>query len=91
MRTITLSNGVVLEDSYVVENSEALYIYTDHGYTIKELCDLLFDPKNTSRITVVFGEHMIEYTGYNKLVSVRDEGGTMITASVKRVPKPVDL
>ena len=91
MSTITLNNGVVLEDSYVVENSDTLYIYTDHGYTIKELCDLLYDPENTDRITVVFGEHTLEYLGYNKLISVRYEGGTMVTASIKRVPKSVDL
>lgn len=81
MRTLTLNNGIVLENSYAIESTGMLFLYSQSGYNILELCGLLYPAENTRLITA---EDEKVYAGYNKLVSVRDEENNMITAVLKK-------
>lgn len=84
METLTLNNGEVLECTYAIESTGLLFIYSRSGLTIKELCDLLFPSENIVSIISTFAGGSKTYTGYNKLISVRDEGNNLITAVLKK-------
>ena len=84
METLTLNNGVVLENSTAIENDNFLYIYTRNNYAVKYLCDALYLPENIARIVAVYSGGERTYTGFNKLIAVRDEGKGFTTAALKR-------
>ena len=84
MGTLTLNDGTVLRDSYILL-SGSLFVYVQQaGMTIVELFELLCDPVKTAKIayTQVNGE-TITFTGYKKLTSVRDEENGLFTAVLK--------
>ena len=85
MNTLTLNNDTVLENSYVIESDSNLFVYTQNEYTVKEVCDALYDPEVTKKIvaTPIAGDP-VTYRGYKKLIAVRDEGHGMITAVLKK-------
>ena len=85
METLTLNNGVVLENSAAIENEDSLYIYTRNNYAVKDLCDVLYLPANIERIVAVYPGGETTYTGFIKLIAVRDEGKGLTTAVLKRV------
>lgn len=84
METLTLNNGVVLENSTAIEDEDSLYIYTRNNYAVKVLCDALYLPANIERIIAVYPGGEATYTGFNKLIAVRDEGKGLTTAVLKR-------
>lgn len=84
METLTLNNGVVLENSTAIENEDFLYIYTRNNYAVKTLCDVLYLPENIASIEAVYPGGETTYIGFNKLIAVRDEGKGMTTAVLKR-------
>ena len=84
METLTLNNGVVLENSTALENEDSLYIYTNNNYSVKDLCDALYLPENIASIVAVYPGSESTYTGFNKLIAVRDEGKGLTTAVLKR-------
>jgi hypothetical protein len=80
---LTLNNGVVLEHSNAAISGDLfLYMY-DHG--IKEVFDLLIDPANTAKIiyTQVNGTD-VTFTGFTRLLAVRDEDVGLITAVLRK-------
>ena len=84
METLTLSDGTVLENSTALESSGMLFIYTRNHYSVKDLCDALFPAENIGHITAVFPGGETVYTGYSKLVSLRDEGNNLTTAVLNK-------
>ena len=84
MQTLTLNNGVVLENSTALENEDSLYIYTNNNYSVKALCDALYLPENIESIVAVYPGGESTYTGFNKLIAVRDEGKGLTTAVLKK-------
>lgn len=84
MATLTLNNGFVLANSTAIENEDSLYIYTQNEYTVKDICDVLYLPENIARIEAVYPGGETTYTGFNKLIAVRDEGKGLTTAVLKR-------
>lgn len=84
METLTLNNGTVLENSTAIESNGSLFIYTRNGYTIPKLCNDLYPAENIISITAEFPGGSCVYTGYNKLIALRDEGNNLITAVLKK-------
>ena len=84
MEKLTLSNGAELENSSVIQSGD-LFLYI-RGKTMKAVFNLLSVQKNVETIvyTQVNGED-ITYTGYKKLIAVRDEDNGLITAVLRRV------
>lgn len=85
METLTLNNGAVLENSTAIESDASLFVYTRNNYTLKKVCNLLCVPANTQSITADYPGGETVYSGYNKLIAVRDEGGGLVTAVLKKV------
>ena len=87
MAKLTLNDGTELGNSSAHEDNGigTLFVYTDNGYSMKDIFDLLYDPKKTKKI--VFdrddGEIVI-FNGYKHLIDVRDESNGMITAALKK-------
>ena len=80
---LTLNDGTVLEHSNAVISGELfLYMY-DHG--LKEIFDLLIDPDNTAEIiyTRINGTN-VTFTGFTRLLAVRDEDVGLITAVLRK-------
>lgn len=84
MNTLTLNDGTVLENSYVLENDSNLFVYTQNEYTVKEVCDALYDPEVTKKIVTTMGEESVTYRGYKNLIAVRNEGHGLTTAVLKK-------
>ena len=82
--TLTLNNGTVLEKSYGFTGDGTLYLYIT-GHSLADVFGLLIDPVNVERIlyTQMSGE-MTLFRDYVKLISVRDEGGGLVTAMLRK-------
>lgn len=82
MEKITLIDGTEFEGN-VIESVD-LFMYMN-GSDIKTVFDSLIEPGNTSEIvyTQANGE-TITFTGFNKLIAVRDEGNNLITAVMRK-------
>lgn len=80
---LTLNNGTVLEDSSALMSGD-LFLYMN-GHGLQEIFDLLIDQEKAKKIvfTQVNGEN-ITFTGYKRLISVRDEDNGLITAVLRK-------
>ena len=80
---LTLNNGTELENSSAVISGD-LFLYM-YGHGLKEVFDLLIDPENTAEIiyTQNNGED-VTFTGYMRLIAVRDEDVGLITAVLRK-------
>ena len=82
--TLTLNNGTVLEKSYGFTGDGSLYLYVT-GKSLADVFGLLIDRLNTERILYVqMSGEMTLWRGYQKLISVRDEGGGLVTATLRK-------
>lgn len=84
MNSLKLNNDEVMENSYVIESDNTLFVYTENEYTIQDVCDILFDSEATKKIVAEYAGQTTTYKGYKKLVAVRDEGHGLITAVLKK-------
>ena len=80
---LTLNDGTVLENSSAILSGD-LFLYMN-GYGLQEVFDLLIDPAKAKKIvyTQVNGEE-ITFTGFSRLISVRDEDNGLITAVLRK-------
>lgn len=86
MGTLTLNDGTVLLNSYALLSTGNLFIYVHHEkIDIAGVFNAFVDPAKTSTIiyTQVNGEKTT-FTGYVKLIAVRDEGDGLYTAVLNR-------
>ena len=81
---IQLLNGVVFNNSYLIESNEMLYVYVqDEERTMKKVFDALNDPINTQTITHWQSDEVRQYNGFTHLIAVREENEQMITAVLR--------
>lgn len=80
--TLTLNGGTVFNGNAILAGDLFLYIYEQ---TLRRVFEKLIEPGNTAKIayTQVNGETIL-FSGYTRLVSVRDEEGGLITAVLKK-------
>lgn len=80
---LRLNDGTVLEDSSALLSGD-LFLYMN-GNGLQEIFDLLIDQEKAKKIvfTQVNGED-ITFTGYKRLISVRDEDNGLITAVLRK-------
>lgn len=80
---LTLNDGTALEDSSAILSGD-LFLYMN-GHGLQEIFDLLIDPEKTKKIifTQVNGEK-VTFTGYKRLIAVRDEDNGLITAVLRK-------
>lgn len=84
METLTMNNGVVLENSNAYESDGWLFVYIHNGYGLKEVFDLFIEPENTETIVRRAPGLETEFSGYNFLISVKYESDNFITASLRK-------
>ena len=82
---LTLNDGTELERSSALLSGD-LFLYVQDGETdLRRLFELLIEPENTQVITYTRNNgDEVEYTGYTKLIAVRDEGNGLVTAVLRR-------
>lgn len=82
MGKLTLNDGTEFNGDAIFSDDLFLYV---HGESMQTVFDSLIDPNNTSEIvyTQVNGED-ISFTGYTKLIAVRDEGNDLVTAVLRK-------
>ena len=82
METLKLNDGTVMGNSYALMSGNTLFVYcADEGMTLSGFFALLIDSGNTEKIvyTKINGTE-IEFDGFDRLMSVRDEDNGMFTA-----------
>ena len=86
MGTLTLNDGTVFQNSSALVSTGNLFVYIQQaGVTLTDVFNAFVDPEKTGRIvyTQVNAEEIV-FTGYEKLIAVRDEGDGLFTAVLKR-------
>lgn len=73
MKSITLNDGTVLQDAYLIADRFTLFLYFP-GAGMREIFDLMMDPEKTAVITATDGPTTEEYTRFTKLKAISDEG-----------------
>jgi len=87
MEKLILNDGTELEKSHAHEdtNVNMLFVYTENNYTMKDVFDLLFDQEKAKKIVYNREDgQSATFRGYKRLIDVRDEGGGMITAALRK-------
>ena len=82
MGTLTLNDGNVFQNSSALVSTGNLFVYIQQaGVTLTDVFNAFVDPEKTGRIvyTQVNAEEIV-FTGYEKLIAVRDEGDGLFTA-----------
>ena len=84
MRTLTLNNGSVLNDSYCYASDNTLWVYISNEYTLSQAFMLLSYPENTEHI--VCNQYGVEtvFDGYTHLYSITEETDGRISAGIKK-------
>lgn len=86
MGTLTLNDGTVFQNSSALVSTGNLFVYIQQaGVTLTDVFNAFVDPDKTGLIvyTQVNAEEIV-FTGYEKLIAVRDEGDGLFTAVLKR-------
>lgn len=82
MGTLTLNDGTVFQNSSALVSTGNLFVYIQQaGVTLTDVFNAFVDPDKTGQIvyTQVNAEEIV-FTGYEKLIAVRDEGDGLFTA-----------
>ena len=84
METLRLNDGTVLEDASAIETAPDLFLYIG-GTTLGAVFYQLSESRKTRRIAYLQNNGgTAEYTGYTKLVALRDEGNGLVTAVLRK-------
>ena len=80
--TLKLNDGSILDGNALRSGDLFLYV---NGSDLQTVFNLLIDPEKTKKITYtqVNGEKQI-FTGFRRLIAVRDEGNGLITAVLRK-------
>lgn len=83
---LTLNDGTVFENSHAIENGGSLFIYVQDGQSgIRDVFEAFIEPEKTAEIRFEgFDGNVSVFTGYNRVIAVRDEGKGLITAVLCR-------
>jgi hypothetical protein len=83
---IILNDGTGFLNSHALQSRNNLFVYVDDGKSgIKDVFDALIDPEKTAHIVYDYYGTKLEFYGFTKMISVRDEGGGLITAVLEKV------
>ena len=80
--TLKLNDGSILEGNALLSGD--LFIYVN-GSDLQTVFSLLIDPEKTKKIVyTMINETKQTFTGYKRLIAVRDEGNGLITAVLRK-------
>ena len=81
---LTLNDGTELPGSSLICDGNNLFLYVN-GLTMARVFSLMNDPEKTRKVkyTDVAGTETA-CTGYTRLTAVTDEGGGLVTATLKK-------
>lgn len=81
MEKLTLKNGSEFE-GYALASPGILFIYVT-GSDMKSVFNDFVEPENTEEIIYTnINDEQVTFTGFTKLISMRDEGNSLITATM---------
>lgn len=84
MEKLIMNDGTELENSSVIISGSIMFVYITNGYNIKDAFDCLYNSEATKKIIHNWNGKEKEYIGYEKLISVKDEGMGLITAMLEK-------
>lgn len=80
--TLKLNDGSILDGNALLSGDLFLYV---NGSDLQTVFDLLIDPNKTKKIVyTMINETKQTYTGFKRLIAVRDEGNGLITAVLRK-------
>lgn len=78
---LILSDETEFANSHALQSGNNLFIYVSDGQSgIREVFEAFIDSDNTQHIEHHYYGAIVNFDGFTKLISVRDEGNGMITA-----------
>ena len=84
MRTLTLNDGTVLEDSYAMADGNTLWVYIGAAYDMVQAFHSLYYPAKTESMTCnQYGAETV-FEGYTHLFCISEEPGGRISAGLKK-------
>lgn len=81
---LTLNDGTVLKDSYVIQSGNTLYLYCYAEIAFGDLFAVLNDPEKAKKITMQQSGEKTVFRGYKELFCVRKEDGNFISAGLRK-------
>jgi hypothetical protein len=83
---LILADGTGFLNSHALQSHNNLFVYVNDGESgIKEVFDALIDPDKTAHIVYKYYGSTLEFSGFTKVIAVRDEGGGLITTVLEKV------
>jgi hypothetical protein len=80
--TLKLNDGSILDGNALLSGDLFLYV---NGSDLQTVFSLLIDPEKTKKIVyTMINETKQTFTGYKRLIAVRDEGNGLITAVLRK-------
>lgn len=80
--TLKLNDGSILDGNALLSGDLFLYV---NGSDLQTVFSLLIDPNKTKKIVyTMVNETKQTFTGYKRLIAVRDEGNGLITAVLRK-------
>ena len=80
--TLKLNDGSILDGNALLSGDLFLYV---NGSDLQTVFSLLIDPEKTKKIVyTMVNETKQTFTGYKRLIAVRDEGNGLITAVLRK-------
>ena len=80
--TLKLNDGSILDGNALLSGDLFLYV---NGSDLQTVFSLLIDPNKTKKIVyTMINETKQTFTGYKRLIAVRDEGNGLITAVLRK-------
>lgn len=80
---LILRDGTELE-GHLLKTETRLFVYV-YGLTLAEAFDLMNDPEKTEEIEAEQYGQTKTVSGYNHLVSISEEAGGMVSASLRKM------
>ena len=83
VENLLLNDGTQLMNASAIESGD-LFLYIN-GHNLRNVFNWLIDPAKTAGIRYTMCDAtVLEFTGYTKLIAVRDEGGGLVTAVLRK-------
>lgn len=80
--TLKLNDGSILDGNALLSGDLFLYV---NGSDLQTVFSLLIDPNKTKKIIyTMVNETKQTFTGFKRLIAVRDEGNGLITAVIRK-------
>ena len=83
VENLVLNDGTQLMNASAIDSGD-LFLYIN-GHNLRKVFGWLIDPEKTAEIRYIMCDATVQtFSGFTKLIAVRDEGGGLVTAVLRK-------